>query len=682
MPITKHTKANTVQISIRAFLSSTMELCGQTIISNIDSSHQEIIRWLEYIKELPQVKESERGVSFILESNTPLPEGFQQDLKDQCERLIANSKIFFNISSITSEKNNIEISEEIYEEAGSQSYFASSPRQSVTKHPLSIHTDDDKAPLPHSHPVPNVEQQDNNFPSPPSAVDLANLNATASNLPLEQIQVEPASETVKNLGDSITHEQLLNLLKQETQKAIFVIDKKIKNAKLPFSISTAFEDTKGRKISLIALKKLIEIILDCSNQDDPDQPLTQELGELIQQKIHDFCETDDQMKARKKTRTITKLFVEFELMFQNVTYVNAAVNDDNGSPFPPPPPPLLEQGLLSLELTQFSGSELPLPPPPSPMLLEDQQQLELTVAQPHLPADSPMAYMAALGARLREKRRALGDNNNSQPAPPLSPKSAFSADDVTSPSPDHKVNGTNPSPTPPPPSLLQEQELLNVGLIQFSDNELPFPPPPSPTLLEDQQQLELTVAQPDSPAVLRAKPQESQHPLANKNNSQPPPPLPPKPVFLADDLSPPNSGNAKPPLPPKPPLTADAADDLTSSGSAHAQCASGLTTNKAMTLLEEIQQKKRQGLRNTEHSHPWQEPTSLDLNAQILKRRQDMQQTGSSDSKPTNLTQALLFQCSQMNIQRSQSNSSNSTNDNNDNWSDDWSDGASSPPNP
>ncbi|WGZ71486.1 hypothetical protein E3220_07510 [Piscirickettsia salmonis EM-90] len=53
-----------------------------------------------------------------------------------------------------------------------------------------------------------------------------------------------------------------------------------------------------------------------------------------------------------------------------------------------------------------------------------------------------------------------------------------------------------------------------------------------------------------------------------------------------------------------------------------------------------------------------------------------------SDGKPINLTAALLFQCSQMNTQHSQSNSSNGTNDNNDNWSDDWSDGASSPSSP
>ncbi|ALA24533.1 hypothetical protein Psal071_01124 [Piscirickettsia salmonis] len=130
-------------------------------------------------------------------------------------------------------------------------------------------------------------------------------------------------------------------------------------------------------------------------------------------------------------------------------------------------------------------------------------------------------------------------------------------------------------------------------------------------------------------AVLGARLRERQLALGNEaqsnRNSQPTPTLPPKSVFSVGDLAPPNSGKTKPPLPPKPSL---AVNDLTSSESTHAQCASDLTTNKAMTLLEEIRQKKQQGLRSTKHSHPLQGPASLDLNAQTLKRRQDMQQTG------------------------------------------------------
>ncbi|APS82765.1 hypothetical protein AVM71_05445 [Piscirickettsia salmonis] len=514
MPITKQTKATTIQISIRALLSSTMEPCGQTIISSIDSSHQEIIRWLEFVKELPQIKESGGGVSFILESNTPLPEGFQQDLKDQCERLIANSKIFFNISSIAAkhhaaEKNSIEISEEIYEEIDSK-HYATSPRQSVTEHSLSNHTDDDKDSSTHAHPIANTTQNNDFPPPPPNAAD---SSATASNLPFEQIQTQPASETVKNLGGSITYDQLLNLLKQEIQKAVAIIDKKIKNAKLPFSISTPFEDTKGRKKSILVLEEFIKDILTYPDQGNPDQPLTQELGMLVHTRLKDFYEDDGKMKGRRKTKTISMLFSEIKLMFQNITYANTAVSDDNGSPFPPPPPPLLEQDLLSLELTQFNDSELPLPPPPppSPILLEDQQQLELNAAQPDLSADSHKAHMAVLGAKLRERQLSLGNetqsNSNSQPAPP---------------------------------------------------------------------------------------------------------PLPPKPVFSVGDLAPPNSGNTKPPLPPKPPLVVD---DLTSSESTHAQCASDLTADKTVTFLEEIQQRKQQGLRSIKHSHPLQGPAPLDLNS-------------------------------------------------------------------
>ncbi|QGP55226.1 hypothetical protein PsalMR5_02671 [Piscirickettsia salmonis] len=530
---------------------------------------------------------------------------------------------------------------------------------------------------PQAHPTSSAEQQNNNIPPPLSTAD---SNTTASGLSLQQIQTKSASETVKNSGDSITLDQLLNLIKQEIQKAIFVIDKKIKNAILPFS--TSFEDTSGRKTSIQVLEELIKDTLTHPSQGNSDQPLTQELGELVHGRIKNFYEDDGKMKGRRKTKTISMLFSEIKLMFQNITYANAAVSDNDDNLFPPPPPPLLEQDLLSLELTQFSDSELPLPPPPSPTLLENQERLEINAAQPGLSTSSRMAYMALLGARLREKQQALSNTSHPQPAPPLPPKPTFSADDLAPPSTNHKINSTNPSPTPPPLPP-REQELLNLDLTQFSDSELPLPPPPSPALLEDQQQLELTVAQPDlsadSSAELGAKPQESQHPLANNNNSQPPPPLPPKPVFLADDLAPPNSGNAKPPLPPKPLLTAD---DLTSSESAHAQCISNPTTNKTMTFLEEIQQRKQQGLRNIEHSHPLQQPASLDLDAQILRRRQDMQPTGKGDDQPANLTAALLFQCSQMNIQRRQSNSSNGTNDNNGNWSDDWSDSASSPPSP
>ncbi|MGJ3494221.1 hypothetical protein ACR9PT_06545 [Piscirickettsia salmonis] len=417
---------------------------------------------------------------------------------------------------------------------------------------------------PQAHPTSSAEQQNNNIPPPLSTAD---SNTTASGLSLQQIQTKSSSETVKNSGDSITLDQLLNLIKQEIQKAIFVIDKKIKNAILPFS--TSFEDTSGRKTSIQVLEELIKDTLTHPSQGNSDQPLTQELGELVHGRIKNFYEDDGKMKGRRKTKTISMLFSEIKLMFQNITYANAAVSDNDDNLFPPPPPPLLEQDLLSLELTQFSDSELPLPPPPSPTLLENQERLEINAAQPDLSADSS--------------------------------------------------------------------------------------------------------------AELGAKPQESQHPLANNNNSQPPPPLPPKPVFLADDLAPPNSGNAKPPLPPKPLLTAD---DLTSSESAHAQCISNPTTNKTMNFLEEIQQRKQQGLRNIEHSHPLQQPASLDLDAQILRRRQDMQPTGKGDDQPANLTAALLFQCSQMNIQRRQSNSSNGTNDNNGNWSDDWSDSASSPPSP
>ncbi|ALA24541.1 hypothetical protein AVI51_00560 [Piscirickettsia salmonis] len=175
--------------------------------------------------------------------------------------------------------------------------------------------------MPQAYPTSNNEQQSNNFPPPSSTTS---SSATASNLPLEQIKTQPASKTVKNLGDSITYDQLLHLIKQETQKSIFILAKKIKNAKLPFS--TLFEDTSGRKTGIQVLEEFIKDILSHSNQGHPHQPLTQALGELVHERVKSFYEDDGKMKGRRKTETISMLFSEIKRMFQNITYANAAVS--------------------------------------------------------------------------------------------------------------------------------------------------------------------------------------------------------------------------------------------------------------------------------------------------------------------------------------------------------------------